>query len=571
MRKKSPQLKNILPPRALSVSNSTSHGRGPSHRLCSENLDKIPQKTVKLPLYSKSIQNKKMVLLAAAICTKSGKALVSRQFVEMTRSRIEGLLAAFPKLMNTGKQHTFVETESVRYVYQPLEKLYMLLITTKTSNILEDLETLRLFSRVIPEYCRAMEESEILDHSFELIFAFDEIVALGYRESVNLAQIRTFTEMDSHEEKVYQAVRESQEKEAKQKMQQRARELAKQRQEAMRSGKRGYGSGGYGSSSSSGMSSMSSSMTIVTPEKPIEPSKPIKPSGTGKAMKLGKSTKSTDIFVDKLRLEGEEVTSNAPKSRQSSNVAKTITPASKTEGIHIRVEEKMTVSTGRDGGLQTFDVHGMMTLRISDQKYGKIKIGVANNDDKGAQLQTHPNVDKKLFASQSYIGMKIPDRPFPVNNDVGVLKWRLQSSDETLIPLLINCWPSPNNEGGCDVNIEYELLQEDMELQDVVINIPVPSGVGAPKVSEVDGNYKHDSRHNMLEWSLPVIDTSNKTGSMEFAIAGQPDDFFPITVSFISRKSYCDIQVEDVLAVESDQPVKFSSDVALLVDKYEVV
>ena len=53
-----------------------------------------------------------------------------------------------------------------------------------------------------------MEEAEILDQAFQLIFAFDEIVALGYRESVNLAQIRTFTEMDSHEEKVYQAVRQ---------------------------------------------------------------------------------------------------------------------------------------------------------------------------------------------------------------------------------------------------------------------------------------------------------------------------------------------------------------------------
>lgn len=53
-----------------------------------------------------------------------------------------------------------------------------------------------------------LEESEISEHCFDLIFAFDEIVALGYRENVNLAQIRTFTEMDSHEEKVFRAVRE---------------------------------------------------------------------------------------------------------------------------------------------------------------------------------------------------------------------------------------------------------------------------------------------------------------------------------------------------------------------------
>ena len=75
--------------------------------------------------------------------------LVSRQFVDMSRIRIEGLLAAFPKLVGTGKQHTYVETENVRYVYQPIEALYLLLVTNKQSNILEDLETLRLLSKLV--------------------------------------------------------------------------------------------------------------------------------------------------------------------------------------------------------------------------------------------------------------------------------------------------------------------------------------------------------------------------------------------------------------------------------------
>lgn len=39
--------------------------------------------------------------------------------------------------------------------------------------------------------------------------------------------------------------------------------------------------------------------------------------------------------------------------------------------------------------------------------------------------------------------------------------------------LLVNCWPSENGSGGCDVNIEYELQMEKLELNDVEIQIPV--------------------------------------------------------------------------------------------------
>ena len=58
----------------------------------------------------------------------------------------------------------------------------------------------------MPDYCRSLEEEEVLGHRFELIFAFDEIISLGYRENVVGSQIRTYMEMESHEEKIQEMV-----------------------------------------------------------------------------------------------------------------------------------------------------------------------------------------------------------------------------------------------------------------------------------------------------------------------------------------------------------------------------
>ncbi|XP_071449901.1 coatomer subunit delta [Hetaerina americana] len=533
-----------------------------------------------------------MVLIAAAVCTKAGKAIVSRQFVEMTKARIEGLLAAFPKLMSTGKQHTFVETESVRYVYQPLEKLYMLLITTKASNILEDLETLRLFSRVIPEYCRSMEESEIVENAFNLIFAFDEIVALGYRESVNLAQIRTFVEMDSHEEKVYQAVRLTQEREAKNKMREKAKELQRLRMEAAKMGgvavvsgsggmgKSGQGFGGVGFGSNTGfvpspvVGDLANSQSDT---KPNYSSLPKSNSLTTKAMKLGGKFRDVESFVDQLKSEGE-VVGNVNSNVVGNNVGKTPIISSKMpltnelmEDVHLREEERLLLRVGRDGGLQSFELHGLVTLRISNEKFGRIRVQLENKDTRGIQLQTHPNVDKELFKMKSLVGLKNPSKPFPLNTEVGVLKWRFHTQDESFIPLSINCWPSDNGQGGCDVNIEYELEHDQMELNDVCITIPLPVG-NTPVVKECDGEYSVEGRKGQILWNLPIIDASNKSGTLEFTAPNtNPDQFFPLNVSFAYKQSYADLKISEVMLVDDDSPVKFSVKTVFFAEKYEIV
>ncbi|RKP25391.1 Longin-like domain-containing protein [Syncephalis pseudoplumigaleata] len=122
---------------------------------------------------------------AAAIAV----VIVSRQFREMPRTHIEGLLASFPKLIRD-QQHTTVETESVRYVYQPIDQLYLVLLTNRQSNILQDLDTLRLLARVVSDQCeQGATAREISSNAFELADAFDEVIGLGYRENVTLQQL----------------------------------------------------------------------------------------------------------------------------------------------------------------------------------------------------------------------------------------------------------------------------------------------------------------------------------------------------------------------------------------------
>ena len=47
-------------------------------------------------------------------------------------------------------------------MYQPIESLFLLLITNKASNIVEDLETLRLLSKLVPDIAGGLGEDSIV-------------------------------------------------------------------------------------------------------------------------------------------------------------------------------------------------------------------------------------------------------------------------------------------------------------------------------------------------------------------------------------------------------------------------
>lgn len=235
------------------------------------------------------------MILSAAIIDRDGLIYVARQYCEMSRSKVEALYMAFPRLITKGKQHTIVETNDVRYIYQAINDFYCILITDKHSNILEDIRTLRLFVGAINEYASIgkgmINEESITYNRFDLLFVFDEIVALGVRQIDNLTQLRTIMDMKSEEEKAFMESITRKEKEAKAKSAEKAKFLDQQRRnEALLQQSGGSSFVGRGLGVTSSISSESKPLEPIV-ETDSEPSKPIRPLSKGKAMKLRVSSK----------------------------------------------------------------------------------------------------------------------------------------------------------------------------------------------------------------------------------------------------------------------------------------
>ncbi|KAJ5682821.1 coatomer subunit delta [Penicillium macrosclerotiorum] len=513
-----------------------------------------------------------MVVLAASICTRGGKAVLSRQFREIARSRIEALLASFPKLADSGTQHTTVEQDNVRFVYQPLDELYIVLITNRQSNILQDIDSLHLFAQVTTSICKSLDEREILRNAFELLSAFDELVTLGYRENLSLSQIKTFLEMESHEERIQEIIERNKELEASEERKRKAKQLEMQRKEAARTGR--------------GVPSRPPSYPVYTP--PARPSVPdtydsyeaekkktfAKPLPTrGKGMQLGKKSKATDIY-EKVRGDlGPEVEESSPLvTPQASTPVQEPTSARESltadrEPVHVTVAETISATLTREGALKSFEVKGDLQLRITDPSFTKLRLDLQAVPTHGAQFRTHPNVDKALFTNDSVIQLKDTSKRFPANNSIGVLRWRVASSTDNaeILPITFTVWVNKGSDS-TTVTVEYELTGSD-SLRDVVVTIPY--GANEPAVSSFDAVYEVSG--DSLDWNLGAVDESNASGSFEFESTGDGDEneFFPMSVRFTKTKPFVDVDVLNASLLEMEgESTGFSKDIRSVAENY---
>lgn len=60
----------------------------------------------------------------------------------------------------------------------------------------------------------------------------------------------------------------------------------------------------------------------------------------------------------------------------------------------MKQEEKLSIRCGRDGGLEAFDVHGMIMLRVKSEEHGRIVVGINNKDSRNLQLQVEEEEER---------------------------------------------------------------------------------------------------------------------------------------------------------------------------------
>ena len=172
-----------------------------------------------------------MAALSVVICDKRAKIIFARQFFNISRMDLEEYIVQFSRGVDSCKEITHFESDKVRYIFIPIDTFYLILITTKNSNIIEDTEILKLIYRLILDLCGTIDQETIVENAFEIMLGVDDIVSLGYRNAVNLGQIKQYLQMESAEEKEFKRKKEEQELAVQKALEEKGREFDRQRRE----------------------------------------------------------------------------------------------------------------------------------------------------------------------------------------------------------------------------------------------------------------------------------------------------------------------------------------------------
>lgn len=292
-------------------------------------------------------------------------------------------------------------------------------------------------------------------------------------------------------------------------------------------------------------------------------------------MALKKGKKKDDFFSQIAKedgLSGPNALKAAPKAAAASAPTSLIDMAPK-DKTFVSIVEDLTCVLDKDGTVKKLIISGEMKLAIFDPDNAKvlIKTTEALSNDKSYKCRLHPKINTALYNSEGTLALKDSTKPFPVGSENApvILKWRLQTAEDSEVPISLNFWPNAED-GKTVVSAEFKMEKEGLTLKDVVITIPCPSSE-APEVTNNDGDYHFDHKTKMLTWTISEISSDNGSGSLEFSIPEVEEEaMYPINIHFTSENTFAKIEVLSINQVDGDEPVDYVCKSMLKTEKYVI-
>lgn len=504
--------------------------------------------------------------------------LISRQFVDLKSDELHEMFSRFPQLAQTGTQNTTVEDDTVRFIYEPLEELYVVLLTDKSSNIIQDMKTLRLLSQLVSTNLDDSQENSVIESAFKIICAFDEVINLGYSENLTLAQVETFLEMESYEEVIEDIIVRNKELEAAEERKKKAKQLEMQRKAArqMSGDTQDYSSAAAAAMLKVQMPKFESqsAQSLAAPHYYAESaashsrlgggSAPQSHAPKGKGLQLGKKRSAVPEDVPLLAKPERDV--GAPARRQGL-ASRPAVPQS--ENVEISVVEQLTVEVNRDGTVSSSRVSGALHMFAGDRSNARLKIQTAISGPANA-YKTNPKMDRALFSKSHTLKLKNAAEEFPASN-VLLVKWVV---DEVHVPITINSWISESQDPGfMNVTLEYEVAPDfEGKLQHVEVEVPLAT----PNAHVLDPDAVFEQFDERIVWVIPEASSAEgqSSGSFEFsAEADGEDDFYPMHIRFSANSvpsTLGKIDIQEVANAESGDAVVYNKAFEFKTESYVI-
>lgn len=177
-----------------------------------------------------------MTIISITICSQTSKIVFARQFTEINRKSLEEIIVEFSRMISLNKEVSCFESDKNRFLYNCSDQLYLVVITTLDSNIINDMEILKTSNRVIYDICgiTRLDETSIVENAFEIALALDDLVTIGGYDGMSMLQLKNYLKMDSAEEKEFKKIQLQREKHAQEQLYIKMKEI-----EAMKKNK-GY-------------------------------------------------------------------------------------------------------------------------------------------------------------------------------------------------------------------------------------------------------------------------------------------------------------------------------------------